>query len=472
MSKPHRVVIIGGGFGGLYLARALKRAPVHITLIDRRNFHLFQPLLYQVATGALSPAQIAAPLRAVLRRQKNLEVLLAEAIGIDVDGQRVLLADGEVPYDTLVVAAGATDSYFGKDEWAPLAPGLKTIEDALEIRRRVLLAFEAAEREPNPEIRRAWLTFVVVGGGPTGVELAGTLGEIAHHTLRGDFRHIDPTEAQVFLVEGTPRVLPPFPPDLSLDARRQLEKLGVTVRTDHLVTQIDEHGVTVRSGEKLEVIPARTVVWAAGVQASPLGRALQQKAGAQLDRVGRAMVEPDLTVAGHPEIFVLGDLASFNHTADGKPLPGQAPVAMQQGAYVARVIEARQHGSAAPRPFRYHNKGSMATIGRAAAVADLGRVHLTGYLAWLTWLFVHLLYIVEFESRLLVAFQWAWNYFTHNRSARLITGYDHLAPLIGPARVSSKDEENLATPGGATQPMGERESGLSRKSRRETLHLR
>jgi NADH dehydrogenase len=409
-----------------------------------------------VATGALSPGQIAAPLRAVLRRQQNVEVLLAEAIGIDVDRKRVLLVDGKVPYDTLVVAAGATHSYFGKDEWAPLAPGLKSIEEALEIRRRVLLAFEVAEREPDPEVKRAWLTFVVVGGGPTGVELAGTLGEIAHQTLRGDFRHIDPAEAQVFLLEHAPRVLPPFSADLSAEAQRQLEHLGVTVRTNRLVTQIDENGVTVSSDGKVERIDARTVVWAAGVQASPLGKVLQQRAGAQLDRAGRVIVEPDLTVAGHAEIFVLGDLAMFNHTADGKPLPGQAPVAMQQGAYVAKVIAARVQGKTAPEPFRYHNKGSLAAIGRAAAVADLGKLHFGGYPAWLAWLFVHLLQIVEFDSRLLVAFQWAWNYFTHGRNARLITGYDHLAPLIQQAGVASTERARPSLSDAVVGPARER----------------
>jgi NADH:ubiquinone reductase (H+-translocating) len=458
MTLPYRVVIIGGGFGGLYLARALRRAPVQITLIDRRNFHLFQPLLYQVATGGLSPGEIASPLRRVLRRQKNATVLLAEAVDIDVEGRRVILTDGAVPYDALVVATGASHAYFGNDQWAPLAPGLKTIEDALEIRRRVLLAFEAAERETDLAARRAWLNFVVVGGGPTGVELAGTLGEIAHHTLAENFRQINPADARIYLLEGTDRVLPPFPADLSAKARSQLERLGVTVCPGHLVTEIAAGAVKVRHGDQTDTIPTHTVLWAAGVQASPLGRALAGRAGARLDRAGRVAVEPDLTLAGHPEIFVIGDLASFTHTPDGKPLPGQAPVAMQQGSYVARVLAERvrnlagkalpasapqneagtgQSESQAPKAlpaFHYRNKGSLAAIGRAAAVADLGeKLHFSGHLAWLIWLFVHLLYIVEFENRVLVALEWAWNYFTWHRNARLITGAERLPALISPS---------------------------------------
>jgi NADH:ubiquinone reductase (H+-translocating) len=474
MVPPYRVVIIGGGFGGLYLARALRRTPVQITLIDRRNFHLFQPLLYQVATGGLSPGEIASPLRRVLRRQKNATVLLAEAVDIDVEGRRVILTDGTVPYDALIVATGASHAYFGNDQWAPLAPGLKTIEDALEIRRRVLLAFEAAERETDPEARRAWLNFVVVGGGPTGVELAGTLGEIAHHTLAENFRQINPADARIYLLEGTDRVLPPFPADLSAKARRQLERLGVTVCAGHLVTDIAADAVTVRHDKQVETIPTHTVIWAAGVQASPLGRALVGRAGAKLDRAGRVAVEPDLTVPGHPEIFVIGDLASFTHTPDGQPLPGQAPVAMQQGSYVARTLAERVRnllGKTLPPatsregatdgltvspalrmlpPFRYHNKGSLAAIGRAAAVADLGgKLHFSGHLAWLIWLFVHLLYIVEFENRVLVALQWAWNYFTWHRNARLITGVDRLPSLVSPsAGLAPSDEGPARAPAG------------------------
>ncbi|MBZ5590766.1 MAG: NAD(P)/FAD-dependent oxidoreductase [Acidobacteriia bacterium] len=416
----HRLVIIGGGFGGLYAAKALRRAPVHVTLLDRRNFHLFQPLLYQVATGGLSPGEIASPLRFVLRRSKNTEVLLAEVLDLDTANRRVLLRDGDAGYDTLIVAAGASHSYFGHDEWEPLAPGLKTIEDGTEIRRRILLAFEKAEREPDQDARRAWLTFVVVGAGPTGVELAGALGEIANDTLRHDFRHINPSEARILLMEGSDRVLPPYPPDLSGKAETALIGLGVRPMMGAIVTGIDETGVTVRRGTQAEHVPARTVLWAAGVEASPLGRVLAERAGAKLDRVGRVMVEPDLTIAGHPEILVIGDLANFSHQT-GKPLPGVAPVAMQEGRYAADLVRRRLRGQAVG-PFHYWDKGSLATIGRAAAVADFGRIHIAGYFAWLAWLFVHLMYLVEFDNRLLVFIQWAYNYFTRNRGARLITG--------------------------------------------------
>jgi NADH:ubiquinone reductase (H+-translocating) len=415
----HRVVIIGGGFGGLYAAQALGHAPVQVTLIDRRNFHLFQPLLYQVATGGLSPGEIASPLRHVLRRHTNTEVLLAVMTDLDAVNRHVVLRDGEEGYDTLIVAAGASDSYFGNDQWEPLAPGLKTIEDATEIRSRILLAFEKAEREPDEEARRAWLTFVVVGAGPTGVELAGALGEIANDTLRHDFRRIDPSTARIFLVEGSDRVLPPYPPDLSAKAEDALIRMKLRPMLGALVTGIDETGVTVRRGNEIEHIPARTVLWAAGVQASPLGRTLAERAGAKLDRVGRVIVEPDLTIAGHPEILVIGDLANFAHQT-GKPLPGVAPVAMQQGRYAAKLVRGRLSGKTL-EPFHYWDKGSLATIGRAAAVADFGRIHIDGYLAWLTWLFVHLMYLVEFDNRLLVLIQWAYNYFTRNRGARLIT---------------------------------------------------
>ena len=416
----HRVVIIGGGFGGLRAAKALRRAPVDVTLLDRRNFHLFQPLLYQVATGGLSPGEIAAPLRSVLRRSKNTEVLLAEVTDLDTAHRRVILRDGEAGYDTLIVATGASHSYFGHDEWERLAPALKTLEDATEIRRRVLLAFEKAEREPDQDLRHAWLTFVVVGAGPTGVELAGALGEIANDTLRHDFRHIDPAQARILLVEGSDRVLPPYPPDLSAKAEQSLIRLGVRPITGAMVTGIDETGVTMRLGSAEERIPARTVIWAAGVQASPLGRMLAERAGAKLDRVGRVIVEPDLTIAGHPEILVIGDLANFSHQT-GKPLPGVAPVAMQEGGYAAALVRRRLEGKTV-EPFHYWDKGSLATIGRAAAVADFGRIHIAGYFAWLTWLFVHLMYLVGFDNRLLVIIKWAYGYFTRNRGARLITG--------------------------------------------------
>ena len=427
MERPHHVVIIGGGFGGLYATKSLKRAPVQVTLIDRRNFHLFQPLLYQVATGGLSPANIAAPLRAILKRQENVRVLLGEAIDIDVSNRRVVLSDGEVSYNTLIVAVGVRHHYFGRNDWEELAPGLKTIEDATEIRRRVLLAFEAAEREGDPGELRAWLTFVVVGGGPTGVELAGTLGEIARHTLKHDFRAINPADARIVLVEGMDRVLPPYPPTLSARAEAGLSRLGVTVRTRAMVTDIDADAVTIRCGERSERIPTRTVLWAAGVQASALGGILASATGAAVDGVGRVVVEPDLSVAAHPEVFVIGDLAHFSHQT-GTPLPGVAPVAMQQGRYVATLIMRRLRGETMP-PFRYRDYGSMATIGRAEAVADLGWVRFSGFLAWLAWLFIHLIHLVQFQNRLLVLIQWAWNYVTWNRYARLITGKNPL-PLL------------------------------------------
>jgi NADH dehydrogenase len=424
----HHIVIVGGGFGGLCAAKRLKHAPARVTLIDRRNFHLFQPLLYQVATGGLSPANIAAPLRSLLRRQRNAEVLLAEVTGIDVPGRRVLLGEEAVGYDTLVVATGSRHAYFGHDEWEPVAPGLKDIEDATDIRRRVLLAFEAAERETDPDKQRAWLTFVLVGGGPTGVELAGAVGELAHHTLRGNFRRIDPASAQILLVEGADRVLPVFPPKLSEKAAASLRRLGVTVRAGALVTRVQPDSVEIRTGDRAERIAARTVLWAAGVQASSLGRVLAQATGAALDRAGRVAVQPDLTLPGHPEIFVIGDLALFTHQT-GKPLPGVAPVAMQQGRYVADLIERRLRGQAVG-PFRYRDKGNLATIGRSAAVADLGWLRIAGFFAWLLWLFVHLMYLAQFQNRLLVLMQWGWNYFTRNRAARLITGEQRL-PLLG-----------------------------------------
>ena len=414
----HRVVIIGGGFGGLYAARSLRRADVDLTLIDRRNFHLFQPLLYQVATGGLSPGEIASPLRVVLRGHRNTEVLLAEVVDFDIANRRVILADGERPYDDLVISTGATHFYFGHDEWEPLAPGLKTVEDATEIRRRILLAYEEAEREPDPAQRHAWLTFVIVGGGPTGVELAGALGEIANDTLRHDFRHINPAESRILLIEGEDRVLPSFAPDLSHKAERQLIALGVRPRLSARVTAIDAGGVTVEAAGRTEHIATRTVLWAAGVRASSLGRKLAERAGAPLDRAGRVLVQPDLSVPGHPEIHVIGDLASV--TQDGKVLPGVAPVAMQQGRYVADLLVRKLRGQAM-RPFRYFDKGSLATIGRNRAVAQFGRLHVSGFPAWFLWVFVHLMYLVEFENRLLVFVEWVYNYITRNRGARLIT---------------------------------------------------
>ena len=414
------IVIIGGGFGGLYAARTLKSAPVQVTLIDRRNFHLFQPLLYQVATGWLSPADIASPLRAVLKRQRNVQVLLAEALDIDITNRRVILKDGSVSYDTLIVATGARHHYFGNAQWEQFAPGLKTIEDATEIRRRILSAFEAAERETDHARVRSWLTFVIVGGGPTGVELAGTLGELAQDTLRHDFRHINPAESRILLVEGTDRILPAYAAELSAKATAALARLGVSVHTGATVTDVQPDAVIIRRNDQSEHIPTRTVLWAAGVQASPLGRILATATGVELDRAGRVMVAPDLSIPNHPDIFVIGDLAHYRNQ-QGQSLPGVAPVAMQQGRYVAELIQQRLRGQTPP-PFHYRDRGSMAIVGRAEAVADVRGRRFSGLLAWLAWLFIHLMNLVEFENRLLVVIQWAWNYFTRNRSARLITG--------------------------------------------------
>ncbi|HXX18059.1 MAG TPA: NAD(P)/FAD-dependent oxidoreductase [Candidatus Acidoferrum sp.] len=424
MPGPHRVVIIGGGFGGLSAARRLKDVPVEVTLVDRCNYHLFQPLLYQVATGALSPANIASPLRNILKKQGNARVLLGEATRIDVANRRVVLSDGAVDYETLIVATGASHQYFGHPEWEQFAPGLKSIEDATDMRRRILLAFETAEREPDPEKVHALLTFVIVGGGPTGAELAGALGEIANDTLRRDFRKIDPSKAQILLVEGADRVLPSYPEPLSAAARRMLERLGVSVRVRTFVTDIRQDAVTVREGNHTEIIPTRTVLWAAGVLGSPLGHMLCEEARAEFDKAGRVIVEPDLTVPGHPEIFVIGDLANFSHQT-GAPLPGVAQPAIQEGRYVAGVIESRLRG-APTKPFRYDDKGNLATLGRGAAVADLNGLQLSGLPAWLLWIFIHLLNIIEFQNRLLVFVQWAWFYFTYDRSARLITGKNPL----------------------------------------------
>ncbi|MBE7462464.1 MAG: NAD(P)/FAD-dependent oxidoreductase [Planctomycetes bacterium] len=419
-TTAHRVVIIGGGFAGLNVAKGLKRAPAEVVMLDRRNHHVFQPLLYQVATGALSPANISAPLRAVLSGQPNATVLMEEVVDFDVANRAVLTKGRSIPYDTLVVAAGAGTSYFGHDEWAAHAPPLKNIEDAIEIRRRVLNAFEQAERESDPERVREWLTFVVVGGGPTGLELAGALCEISRFTLCKEFRRIDPTQARVILVEAAPRVLPPYPEDLSAKARQALEEMGAEVRTGWAVEEIRSGAVALKRGDECETLLARTILWGAGVKASPLGKKLAAAAGAETDRGGRVVVTSDCSLPGHPEIFVLGDLAHFKG-ADGQPLPGLAPVAMQQGHYVAARIAARLKGREL-KPFKYFDKGSMATIGRRAAVAQMGRLHLSGTVAWLAWLFIHLMYIVSFGNRVLVLIQWGWSYFTRGRSARLITG--------------------------------------------------
>jgi NADH dehydrogenase len=424
MATQHQVVIIGGGFGGLRAVLKLARAGLHVTLVDRRNYHLFQPLLYQVATGALSPANIASPLRNIVNRYPNVNVLLAEAVGVDVKRRLVILSDSTLEYDTLILATGSSHQYFGHDGWERWAPGLKTIEDATNMRRKILLAFEAAERELDSAKRLEWLTFVIVGGGPTGVELAGALGEIANDTLRHDFRSIDTASARIILVEAAEAILPSYPRQLSDAARRMLERLRVVVRTGSVVTKVEEHAVTIRKGDSEEVIPTRTVLWAAGVLASPLARSLADASGATVDRQGRIIVQPDLTIPGHPEIFAIGDLANFNYQR-GEPLPGVAQTAIQQGAYAARTIINRLKGKETP-PFRYFDKGSMASVGHSTAVADLNWLRISGWPAWLIWLFVHLMYIVQFRNRMLVLFQWGWMYFTHDRSARLITGENPL----------------------------------------------
>ncbi len=444
MAKP-AVVIVGGGFGGINAAAVLAHLPVSVTLIDRKNHHTFQPLLYQVATAGLSPGEIAAPIRGVLRRDKNVSVLMGEVCGFDLEKRCVKLGtsppcrsntgsdnggptvttgsdkgeptegDLEIAYDYLIVAAGATHSYFGHDEWSAVAPGLKTIEDALEIRRRVLLAFELAERQAVATGKHHAMNFVVIGAGPTGVELAGTLAEVARRTLATDFRAIDPQQTRIVLVEGLPRVLPTYPEDLSRSAREQLERLGVEVRTSAKVTGVEPGRVLLGDTP----LPSAVTLWAAGVAASPLGRML----GAT-DHAGRVLVAPDLSVPGHPEVFVIGDLASVTG-ADGKPLPGLAPVAMQQGRAVARNIGRELRGRAR-EPFRYRDRGTMATIGRAAAVADFGKIHVTGFLAWVLWLFVHIMFLIGFRNRVLVMVEWAWSYLTYERAARLITGDIHL----------------------------------------------
>jgi NADH dehydrogenase len=418
-SRPH-VVIVGGGFGGLYAAKGLLRAPVDITLVDRENHHLFQPLLYEVATAALSPADIAAPIRSIFAGKRQVEVLLGEAVGVDLDERRLRLSDGAVPYDSLIVATGVTHSYFGHDAWAVHAPGLKRIDDAIEIRRRFLLAFEAAERERDAEARRARLTFVVVGAGPTGVEIAGTMSELARRGLPRDFRVIDTSTARVILVEGCDRVLPTFDRGLSERARRDLEKVGVEVRLDAMVTDIDADGVSIGD----ERVPAANVIWAAGVRASPLGRAL----GVPLDDAGRVRVEPSLSLPGRPEVFVIGDLATVHDPELNAPVPGVAPAAMQMGRHVASIIRAEARAAAAGKPapsrapYRYRDKGMLATIGRARAVGSLGRLKVAGLPAWLLWALVHITYLAGFGNRAIVLLRWAWAYFLFRRGARLITG--------------------------------------------------
>jgi NADH dehydrogenase len=446
-STPPRIVIVGAGFGGLNAAQALGRANARITVIDRKNYHTFQPLLYQVATAGLSPGEIAAPIRSILSSQKNVEVLMAEVTGFDLGGRKVETPDGDFPYDYLIVAAGASHAYFGHEDWEPFAPGLKTIEDALEIRRRVLLAFELSERQVAAGAAAAPLNFVVVGGGPTGVELAGTLAEISRHALAHEYHAIDPKRAHILLLEGGPRILPAYAEDLSRSAQEQLQHLGVQVRTSNVVTQIEAGAIHV--GETR--LAATVILWAAGVAASPLGK----KLGAPVDRAGRVLVQKDLSLPGHPEVFVIGDLAALKDE-NGMLLPGVAPVALQQGNYVAKLIRreiksgntsvqgapskpgapflasfARRGdvagGGVEPRPpFHYWDKGSLATIGRAAAVAEFGKIHISGFIAWLAWLFVHILFLIGFRNRLLVFIQWAWSYVTYERGARLITGSTYL----------------------------------------------
>ena len=433
---PHRVLVVGGGFGGLYAARRLSRDErVALTLVDRRNFHLFQPLLYQVATGALSPGEIAQPLRSIFRTRPNTTVLLGEAVALDPVRREVGMSDGgPIAYDSLIVATGVRHSYFGHDEWARDAPGLKSIDDATEMRRRILIAFEAAERESDPIRRTEWMTFVVVGGGPTGVELAGALGEIARDTLRRDFRSIDPTSARIILVEALDRVLPPYPKDRSASARRQLERLGVTVRTATKVVGIDDHSVRLEVDGAQELLPARTVLWAAGVQASSFARVVAAATGAEIDRSGRIVVGPDLSIPGHPEIYVVGDVAS-RQWRDGRSVPGVAQGAIQGGSYAAATILGRLGGEPASA-FRYSNRGDVAIIGRLSGVTDipwlgpLGRQG--GFIAWVLWLGIHLAYLIGFANRIVVLTRWAWSFLTHGRGSRLITGKPLLPPIEAP----------------------------------------
>jgi NADH dehydrogenase len=422
MEQKHRVIILGGGFGGLAAAKKLKRAPVEVTLIDKRNFHLFQPLMYQVATGSLSPGEIAAPLRGVLSRQKNTQVLLGEAADVDPETKRVTLCDGATfEFDSLIVATGSQTSYYGNDSWREWAPSLKSVEEATAIRHKILYAFERAERATTPEEMHAWLTFVIVGAGATGLELAGALVEIAKETLRHDFRKINPTEARIILMEGAPRVLGAFPEDLSAKAEKLVTRLGVEVIKGVMVTKIDKDGVAFKRGDAVETLVARTVLWAGGVVTTPFGRRLAERTKAETDGSGRIKVNRDLTIPNYPDIFIIGDLA---HALDeeGKQLPGVAQVAMQGGAYAAKAIRSRLKGKSELTAFHYFNKGDMAVIGRAAAVANIFGFHVSGLPAWLIWLFVHLIYIVEFQSRVIVFIQWGFEYLTFSRGARLITG--------------------------------------------------
>lgn len=439
-NAPHQVVIIGGGFGGLYAAKGLNAANVNVTLIDKRNFHLFQPLLYQVATGTLSPSDISAPLRSVFSKSKNTKVLLGEVNEIDPKAQQVILGDEVVPYDTLIVATGANHSYFGKDHWEKVAPGLKTVEDAIEMRRRIFGAFEAAEKETDPEIRRAWLNFVIVGGGPTGVELAGAIAELAYKTLKEDFRSIDTSETRILLLQGGPRILPHMAPELSASAAVSLQQLGIELHTHTRVTNIEGDIVTFKQDNEFTEIASKTILWAAGVQGSPMGKVLKESTGVECDFSGRVIVEPDLSIEGYNNIFVIGDLANFSHQ-DSKVLPGVAPVAKQQGEYVGKLIQRRLQGKTLPQ-FRYNDVGSLAMIGQNLAVVDLGLIKLTGFLAWAFWLLVHIYFLIEFDTKLLVVFQWAWNYITRNRRSRLITGRE---AFVEPKTVNDRVQEPSVT---------------------------
>lgn len=425
----HRVVIIGGGFGGLYAAQKLKKAEnLEVTLIDKRNFHLFQPLLYQVATGGLSPGNIASPLRKILRWQKNATVLMGEVVDLDVEEQKVILGNGDaVPYDSLILAAGSQHHYFGNDRWGKHAPALKEMEDATKIRRKIFESFEVAERLPPKVDKTPWLTFAMIGGGPTGVELAGALAEIAMDTLKRDFRRIDTLRAKIVLLEAGERILSTYPEDLSQRAKESLQRLGVDVRTGSMVTDIREEGVEYKTEDAEHFLPTHCVMWGAGVKGSELGKKLSERTGCNLTRAGQVIVEPDCSVANHPNIYVIGDLASFQHGTE-HPLPGVAQVAMQQGKYVAKLIQNRIHGLD-KEPFEYFDLGNMAVIGRHAAVADLHWTHLRGWFAWMAWLFIHLINIVEHENKVLVFMQWAWNYITFNRSARLVTHPETFDPV-------------------------------------------
>ena len=421
--RHHHVVIVGGGFAGLYAARSLARMGMQVTLVDRRNFHLFQPLLYQVATGNVPPGDISSPLRSVLSHYKNVRVLLGELVDLVPAEHKAILADGELTYDTLIVATGVQPTYFGQEAWAQWVMPLKTIEDAAAMRRQILYAFEAAEREADPAVQRTWMTFVVIGGGSTGVELSGAIGELAHHTLRSDFRNIDPQDARILLLELTDRILPAFPPSLSARAAASLARLGVTIQTGTRVTDVREGVVQVQQGEQTEQIETRSILWTAGVRATAVAQILSERTGAVQDRMGRIAVEPDLTVPEHPDILVLGDLANITPAGREKPLPGVAPVAIQEGQYAARLIRARIEGRT-PGPFRYFDRGNLAVIGRNAAVAEIGRLRFGGFIAWLLWVFVHIVYLFGFDNRLLVIFRWAWNYWTRKRGARLIVGME------------------------------------------------